>query len=330
LTDLLIGRMALVADVAEDDARAEADPGWPAAIAAIAERYGGLRLRPQAGLVPLGPDPRSGLHEFWHPASGARPGRDGEGRLAIESQTGLVFVLVPGGRFWMGSTKRTDGPNHDPHSRVEEQEPFEVALDPYFLSKYEMTQGQWIRLTADNPSSRFAGMRDGGQSWTRTHPVENVDWVTADRELRRFGMKLPTEAQFERAMRGGTATACWWGDDYLDGRELRANCYDDVEPGDGHRLDAPVDSFEPNPFGFYCIAGNLWEWCDDWAVRAFADADVQPGTGRLDAPLATKKTLRGGGFRADVRYLGSARRMPESAQALAADYGLRPARALQR
>jgi hypothetical protein len=102
--------------------------------------YPGLDLQPRVGLVPLGPDPSTGLWEFGDLVTGLPPERDADGRLMITEDTGLVFVLIPAGAFQMG-TGAMDAPRHD------------VTLTaPYFISKYEMTQGQWLRLTGVNPS----------------------------------------------------------------------------------------------------------------------------------------------------------------------------------
>src|SRR5262249_53278694 len=128
---------------------------WDEARAFVAESatYGNLALAPQVGLVPLGPDADSGLWEFWQVETGERPVRDdATGKLAITAQTGVVLVLLPGGKFRMGA-QRVDSarPNYDPGAQVDETV-HEVALAPFFLSKYEMTQGQWQRLANVNPS----------------------------------------------------------------------------------------------------------------------------------------------------------------------------------
>ena len=129
---------------------------------AASELYGGLTLTPQAGLVPLGPDPTSGLWEFWHVESGARPERRDETAALDTSDRlmGIVLVLLPGGTFWMGS--QADDPrtrNFTPYYRHRKQtEPMLVSLEPFFLSKYELTVQQWdlCDRAIETPRERYA------------------------------------------------------------------------------------------------------------------------------------------------------------------------------
>lgn len=127
---------------------------WNETIAAIADptstpRYNGLRISPQRGLVPLGPDPRSGLHEFAAVASGEVPDRDPEtGRLVLDDEVAIVLILVPGGLCWIGAQSEDEAePNYDPLARPEEAPVVQSELAPYFLAKHECTQAQWRRLT---------------------------------------------------------------------------------------------------------------------------------------------------------------------------------------
>jgi hypothetical protein len=125
----------------------EARSRWSEARAAIADparcpQYGGLELPPQLGLLPLGPDPQSGLWEFAHLMTGTVPERRADGALAIDSSSGLVFVLIPGGTATLGAQAEDEqAPNHDPEASDDTGPVHAVRLDPFFLSKYELTQG---------------------------------------------------------------------------------------------------------------------------------------------------------------------------------------------
>lgn len=224
-------------------------PEWEAACAAIrasngvsaSTLYDGFLLEPQPGLVPLRMDPKSRLWEFVHLASGT-PGRELpsiDGRtdeLLPNGDMGIVFVLLPGGRLPVERGSSSD-PRHD------------VRLQPFFLSKYEMTQGQWLRLTGRTPSFEW-------DPDNQTMPVENVSWEKCAELMRRLGLALPMELDWEYACRGGTSTERWTGatEDSLVGKENVG------QPGS--RV-AQVGSFAANPFGLYDMNGNLWEWCRD-------------------------------------------------------------------
>ena len=134
--------------------------------------------------MPLGPDPASRLWEFWHVATGAEPTRGEDGTLSMTEESGAVLVLLPPGSFWMGaSADPTAERNQDPAARDDEGPVHEVTLSAYLLSKYELTQAQWARFTGRNPSyyqppSPFVA--------SRLHPLEQVSWLDAMRELPRL------------------------------------------------------------------------------------------------------------------------------------------------
>ncbi len=221
---------------------------WNEAIAAIRSSdgvtastlYEHFELTPQLGLVPIGMDQESHLWEFLHVLSGtpgtATPKRDKQtGRVIPDGAMGIVFVLLPGGGLPLEDGAK---PDHR-HS---------VRLDQFFLSKYEMTQGQWLRLTGDNPS-----WGTGSDSSLAT-PVEAVSWVDCDALMRRQGFVLPSELQWEYACRAGT-TSVWW----TGATEQSMTKKENWGP---HRVVA-VGSLAPNPFGLFDIAGNVREWCLD-------------------------------------------------------------------
>ncbi|HEX4826191.1 MAG TPA: bifunctional serine/threonine-protein kinase/formylglycine-generating enzyme family protein [Candidatus Polarisedimenticolaceae bacterium] len=287
-----------------DDATAE----WAAAAAAIAAspRYAGLAVTPQIGLVPLGADPISGLYEFLHWRSGERPVRRADGRYVIAPETGMVLVLIPGGSFTMGTDRGSD-----PLAWRAEGPPHRVTLAPFFLSKYEMTRGQWRRVAASDPSL-FTPPRAPTETERALHdvqPVDQVYWQQSHDVLARIGLELPTEAQWEYAARGGTTTRWYTGDDprSLAGhanlhdlaalRAERGTAYARYESwlDDGFAALAPVGSLLPNPFGLHDVAGNVGEWCRDW-FQVY-DCPVRPETGERipvdDGPM--RRVMRGGG-----------------------------------
>jgi serine/threonine protein kinase/formylglycine-generating enzyme required for sulfatase activity len=347
-------RLAIASTIRERSIEDES-AAWDEAVRSIADagvcpKYRGLRTQPQLGLVPLGRDPDSGLWEFWHVQSGERPQRGGDGKYLIRDDTGLVLVLLPGGSFRMGSAPPSPelpegAPNADPSTEPREQPVHEVRLDPFFASKYEMTQGQWLRIAGRNPSMFQPGGHSSGAAHTLVYPVEFVDWDLAVNVLRRLNLVLPMEAQWEYAARGGTTTV-WWTGNEVESLEGAANLGDRsaqeqlsakmketaVAWSDGFPATSPVGSFRPNPFGLHDVAGNVSEWVGDGFDRERGYAKdpsylrpVAPGTGERMEKDSLKRCTRGGSFYRNAFDARSARRwLTNNDRAL--DLGVRPAR----
>jgi formylglycine-generating enzyme required for sulfatase activity/serine/threonine protein kinase len=247
---------------------------WRQAVAAIAQspHYSNLNLSPQTGLLPLGENPRSKLYEFWCPLTGERPQLDPVSGRLLNQSGGMVMVLIPGGSFDMGSPESELG-----HRKNEEIVHRTVA--PFFMSKFETTQGQWKRVFEENPSEYAAGTTYNNQPFTDLNPVECVTWDAANRFVKQLGFTLPTEVQWEYAARAGTTTAYPWGQDMscLEGREnvLDGNhvlVEERLAPwGDPYLYHAPVGSFAPNGFGLFDMLGNVSEWCADYFYESYRE-----------------------------------------------------------
>ncbi len=320
---------------------------WDAACASIADaqrspRYGGLRIAPQVGLVPLGQDARSGLWEFADVQTGELPTRDpASGLLHIDGTSAVVYVLLPGGTFAMGAqATNANEPNYDPQARSNEAPVHEVVLDPFLVSKYEMTQGQWLRAAGSNPSIYGPGTSLDGKPVDLAHPVEQVSWNECARILHELGCTLPTEAQWEYAARAGSDTP-WSSGKSRSTLEGCANIADQAAaragatwPGieewpeldDGFSVHAPVGSFAPNAFGLFDVHGNVWEWCLD--SYGFYYGEVEPGTGKLVTKDERYRVSRGGSFYHGATNARSAHRNNSAPDTRANHLGLRPARAL--
>jgi len=327
--------------------RADFAPGgpfasrWDEALPAIDAAYPDLDLTVQMGLVPIGPDPGSKLWEFWHVQSGEEPIRVEDGRLAMKESSGLVFVLLPGGRFWMGAQKRDpDGRNYASKAFADEGPVHEVELSAFFLSKYEMTQGQWERLAGSNPSC----YQKQSVAPTLLHPVERVSWDDCMALLPDLSLTLPSEAQWEYGARGGTHTVWWTGDD-RDSLRIAgaANLADQAaarmgatwetiedwpELDDGYAVHAPVDEYAANAFGLHNVHGNECEWCLDGYDSGFYGRSpprdpVSPHEG------ARYRVFRGGCFRRQAARTRSACRGQGLRTYADYDIGCRPARAIE-
>ena len=315
--------------------------------------YGGIDVPPQVGLVPLGPDPESGLWELAHLASGAGgavtsvPVRDAQGRLLRDAAMGFVFVLVPGGTWWLGAQAgNPHAPNLDAEAYGSEGPPYQVRLDPFLLSKYEVTQAQWRRLRGCDPSYHQEGTpRHDGQQHSLLQPVEQVTWGEAIATLRPLGLDLPTAAQWECGARGRTSTARYTGGDVLSLLGFE-NLYDRAWSGlppegwalpyeDGFSAPSPVGTFRANPFGLHDVYGNVAEWCrDPWPSVAGGGFWYELTVARAGDGLRmavredrTRRIVRGGTFGAQPRSLRSAVWAAVSPDTCGPN-GLRPVRAV--
>lgn len=349
-------RATTIASVEARIARAEAltvpPPAAPwreAAARVLANRtYRGLALVPQPGLLPLGADPSSGFEEFADTGTGSVPTRGPDGRLQYADDAAIVFVLLPGGTFWMGAQANDpQQPNFDPAASAYDGPPHQVALQPFLLGKHEVTQAQWLAVLGSNPSGHAAGDRVGEVVVSVRHPVENVSWTMARTFARRTGCELPSEAQWEYACRAGTSTP-WSTGATVASLVGAANFADEgarvyMAEGwsyhqgfdDGHAAHAPVGTFAANRFGLHDLHGNVQEWCLD-PVLSY-DNPVVPGTGERrmadgrqesEEEAGRTRQMRGGGFVSMASALRSARRRAASIATQQAALGLRVARPL--
>ena len=319
---------------------AAAVASWGAAIARVRVNYGGLELAPQLGLVPLGPDPRSGLEEFADLATGEPPRRRDDGSLELLPASSVVFVLLPGGKSYLGAQPSdSERPNFDPAAQPDEGPVNVVELGPFLLAKYELTQGQWRRFTARAPSKYLAGTQVRGRALSELSPVERVSWFEVERELARLGWRLPTEAQWEYAARAGSETPWWPGDEpaalqgaaNLADRFAQANDAPFVafqeELDDGHLTHAPVGSFEPNAFGLHDVLGNVYEWCRD-EYRADG-APTAKGEGLRTGGNSTTRVVRGGCYASLAVAARSSKRDSAGPELETETIGVRPLRPLE-
>jgi formylglycine-generating enzyme required for sulfatase activity/serine/threonine protein kinase len=321
---------------------------WAEALPGLRKAYPGLDLKPQMGLLPIGPDPTSGLWEFAHLMTGEPAERGPGGQLVLTEQTGIVLVLLRGGSFWMGAQASSPGGrNYDPQALEDEVPVHAVELSPFFMSKYEWTQAQWMRLTGRNPSHNKPG--SWGKDWlagnkpaSLLHPVEQISWTDCMHLVPRAGLSLPSEAQWEYAARAGTSTPWWTGADKesLTGAANVLDGYAQAHGGPawrGHELwlddgatdHAPIGAYAANAFGLHDTVGSLWELCLDGYFGGFYEKSP-----KLD-PIApsneiTNRVSRGGSFTDAAFGARCSNRNNSSPDSNGHNLGVRPARAIDR
>lgn len=306
------------------------------------------------GLVPIGMNPVTKLWEFYHLASAwdgesdprelVIPEHGEDGSIDVVDDTGIVFVLVPGGEFVMGAqSEEPTGRNFDPEAAWYVGPPHQVQLDAFFLARHELTQGQWARMRQGDEQSRWPSQYKAGvylktldEHITAVHPVDKVDWIRGREVLREHGLLLPTEAQWEYACRAGTVTPFFcapedvrWYANLADAKARRSNAEWAAfeEWDDGYVVTAPVGSMRANPWGFYDIAGNVLEWCEDglgdyrWPVRA--------GDGLRQEQDRLRRVIRGGCMINRATFARSSMRTPADNTERLGHIGVRAARSLR-
>ncbi len=326
----------------------EASRLWEATIASIRNRgespaYDGLELTPQLGLLPLDKDPSSGLFEFAHLQSGSPAERDARGGLRLNEATGIVLVLIPGGTFWMGAQADDENErNYSAQATEKEIPPHAVTLGPFFISKYELTQGQWLRTTGSNPSLYGPDTLFGEITHNLLHPAEQISWDDTTFVAKRLALVLPTEAQWEYACRAMSSTP-WFTGLERDSLEYYANLADQSvaragedwptladwpELDDGYPLHAPVGSFLPNAFGLHDMAGNVWEWCRD--SFGFYDSPVSGDDALREPTHPAYRINRGGSYYHTTQHARSSHRNNSAPETRQNHLGARLARAIEK
>jgi formylglycine-generating enzyme required for sulfatase activity len=199
----------------------------------------------------------------------------------------MEFDLIPAGKFQRGSNDSDAYDNEKPVHTVR-------ITQPFYLGKYEVTQGQWQAVMGSNPS-HFTG--------DPRRPVDNVSWDDVREFMRRLNAleggatyRLPTEAEWEYAARAGTTGRWSFGNEVS--QLGRYAWYDENAAGQTH----PVGQLQPNPWGLYDIHGNVWEWVQDWYGKYASGTAIDPA----GPSSGSDRVYRGGSWRYSARFCRSA------------------------
>ena len=213
--------------------------------------------------------------------------------LSAQSKPTIEWVEIPAGTYTMGSPINEYG-------RENKETQHQVRLKAFKMSKNEVTFEQYdLFCDATNREKP----RDEG--WGRgNRPVINVSWEDASAFAEWMGCRLPTEAEWEYAARGGTTTPFYTGNDLTT---LQAN-YDGNYPycnnlkGVFHNKTLPVGSFPANALGLFDMHGNVWEWCSDW----YGDYSTSGQTNPKGPSSGSYRVARGGSWNTDAYHCRSA------------------------
>jgi formylglycine-generating enzyme required for sulfatase activity len=193
----------------------------------------------------------------------------------------MPWVPIPGGTFMMGCSPGDD------ECIDGEKPPHSVTVSSFEMLETEVTESQYETVMGANPSCNFSG--GGGTD----NPVECVSWFDARAFCEAIGGRLPTEAEWEYAARGGTETKYYCGDD--------PECLNDIawyySNSFYHKHD--VKEAEPNAYGLYDMLGNVWEWTNDW----YAVYDSSPAHNPQGPQSGSLRVYRGGSFDFPADYL---------------------------
>lgn len=261
-------------------------------------------------------------------------------RPRVTSGSTEGMVLLEGGRFRMG----TDYPHGFPADG--EGPVREIRIDPFYVDLCPITNAEFARFieatgyrteaegfgwsfvfAGDLPeelkeANTVAGLewwrRIDGADWAHPegpqsnlkerddYPVVQVSWNDAVAYATWSGKRLPTEAEWEYAARGGLDQKLYpWGDDLSpEGRHL-CNIWQGTFPtentaDDGYASVSPVRAFPPNDFGLYSVTGNTWEWCADWFHPTY-HVDATP-LNPVGPPEGTARVLKGGSYLCHKSY----------------------------
>ncbi len=224
--------------------------------------------------------------------------------IPVKNSINIEMVKVEAGSFNMGATPEMENPNEDekPVHRV-------TLTNNYYIGKYEVTQALWQAVTDNNPSN-FKG---------DDLPVENVSWNDCQYFVSKLNamtgkhFRLPTEAEWEYAARGGKKSR---GYQYSGSNTLGdVAWYGDNSGSKTHA----VGTKQPNELGIYDMTGNVWEWCQDW----HGSYGNSPRTNPMGAVNGSNRVYRGGGWFCSAKFCHSSFRFNNSPAFRSCIQGLR-------
>ncbi len=214
-----------------------------------------------------------------------------DGNTFTVNGVSFTMIEVRGGTFTMGAAEQ------DSIAADWEKPAHEVTLPSYYIGQTEVTQALWQTVMGNNPSKHKGD---------NSYPVEQVSWNDVQKFISKLNnitglrFRLPTEAEWEFAARGGTMSR---GYKYSGSDNIRYVAWYKKTSG---RETHPVGKKAPNELGIYDMTGNVWEWCSDWFGRYSSQSDYNPA-GAGSGPY---RVIRGGCAIGDAGSSSVSRRYP--------------------
>ena len=237
-------------------------------------------------------------------------------RVTFSNKDKAKMEWIPSGTYLMGA-----GKNEIDDSMRFAKPTHKVELNGFYMDAYEITVGQYKKFLAET-GHRALPDWVSQISPTDGHPVVGVSWHDAVSYCQWVGKRLPTEAEWEYAARGGLSGKRYpWGDPAPNGSQCNyadknANTvlteineewtWSNMQVNDGYAKCAPVGRYEPNGYGLYDMGGNVSEWCADWYGKFYYKNTTSKNP--LGPNSGTTRVLRGGSWPNSVKYIHVANR----------------------
>lgn len=243
------------------------------------------------------------IPSFAQPIGGHSQGQSGE--FIQETKDVLPgMAFIPSGGFWMGRNQLwlVDELGWNERDRLDDRPVHLVDIDAFYLDLYETTNEEYQRFVQATghrkPLHWAAGKIPGGKE---RHPVYDISWDDADAYCKWIGKRLPTEAEWERAARGGLEKKLYpWGDQLSMSQKSSASTpapqAQNVKAAHTGFPNGPtaVGSYPPSGFGLFDMTGNVWEWVSDWYERDYYS--VSAGRNPQGPARGMYRIFRGGGW----------------------------------
>ena len=215
----------------------------------------------------------------------------------VRSIDGAVEIFIPAGEFVFGCI---DDHNGGYECMGDELPSRRLTLEAYFIDKYEVSNAQYAACVASggcfDPVYRYSSTREAyyGNPEFDNYPAVNISWYEASAYCAWVGGRLPTEAEWEKAARGTDSRAFPWGD---SAPTCKLASYRDETGGEECAKDTMPQGAYPegaSPYGVMDLAGNVWEWVQDWYVLSPSGArlEIDPFEENLDL----HKVVKGGSW----------------------------------